>query len=150
MNRERIAHAITVLQSVPAHKFDLHSWATVSKEEYATLGSGSVVRINGCGMSACACGWVASSQAAIDAGFHMVLDSISPDDDGNYEVCLQYADRRGWEAAEAYFDINYSLSNTLFSSERYADSNDLAAVIERLQFALEHGADAAVAKWGEE
>jgi hypothetical protein len=142
MYAQRIEHAINVLKKVPATKFELNAWAKFSEQdvETAKLQDGTVVRINGCGMTACACGWVASSEEARADGFvlKLVLDVDDPTSETVYETQLHYQNWQGWDAARFYFGLSPYTVRKLFDDKHYPSGAKAPAVIKKLEYLLQH------------
>lgn len=133
MNTQRLQTLATFLRTVPADHFNLRSWRS-AKSGYTHV-SDAVLESLECGTTGCAVGWACSMPEFQAQGLAWGTDGISiagypvyaqVDSVGNYR-------HSGWEAVEAFFDIDYSLAEHLFSSSEYADNATSLQVADRIE-----------------
>lgn len=146
MNRKRVQHAIRVLNSVEKRKhrqaaFSLYSWAEFSTDEILVARTNKKpLRLNGCGYSGCAMGWIASSPKAIASGLRLTAD---PDTYGGFDVNIRYRGKTGnrFEAPAMYFGIGVDAAASLFSPTTYpyTERKNPKYVVRRLRELLKHG-----------
>jgi hypothetical protein len=141
-NVERVQHAINVLKCVARdkrklEKFDMRSWASFEYYEIELIEANKLEPvINGCGTSACAMGWIASSSKARAAGLKLVRRHSH-----HFYPC--YGGAFDLDAVQKYFGFRWrDTADRLFMPENYpTDNRTPEEVIKRLEVVL---------YWGEE
>ncbi len=110
MNIERLQHLITVLENVPAERFDLAEWQ--------------------CGTTACAVGW-----AALDPVFNKQGLRLTEGPYGNPRP--EYENDVNWPAVVGFFDLGYEDTIELFADYSYPEGATAQDVIARIKEKLE-------------
>lgn len=123
MNEVRLAQAIKLLNSVPNDpRFDMGHWGSGERDGFGrlTLNLAESKLREGCRTSACALGWIASTQEANEAGLHLKLSYALQDSDpnhlyagGNFYSAAYHKpntsdmEYRDLDAAKHYFEFHY-------------------------------------------
>lgn len=127
MNKRRLRVLRDHLKTVPKKHFNLSDWVEIDGGE---IKNGAIANV-GCGTTACAMGWAASIPEFSKAGLKLAREFgyIAP----------FYEGLDGFEAARAFFDIDYMDAVYLFAPGQYPlkDLNNPEAVINRINKLLE-------------
>lgn len=132
MNKQRLLILADALRTrIPADKFDLTVWRKQSDEtdEDGALeeNASDEELLNQCGTAGCAVGWACALPEFKEEGLSWCEGSANP------LFTVPKTQYGGWEAVEAFFDIDYKQARSFFGSEshpRNAKPEVVAAKIE--------------------
>ena len=131
MKRKRLEHLITVLEQVPAVKFNMASWADTGglpKPAKCKLPD-NFVEIK-CSTVCCAAGWAALDKTFIKQGLRVVMnnepDPLTATTEWAQSVhrrhgTMMYKKLADYEALEAFFGLDRQEVEYLFDESAYSD-----------------------------
>lgn len=100
MDTQRLQHLITILENVPAEKFDLETWTQDTP----------------CGTVFCAIGWACMDQKFLAQG--LCLSGSAPRLEVDGDVLSN------WDAVEVFFELTADQAIHLFCDEAYGGGYD--------------------------
>lgn len=115
MNIERLQYLADFLRTVPEDHFDLRTWRADNTKDHMAfqLVSNESLMQHACGTTGCAVGWACALPTFQEQG--LVWAGRGP----RYNCTRHLTSLTGWEAVQAFFDLDQEQGQTLFEASRY-------------------------------